>query len=161
MKTFVSILYLFLSINLCAQENTKTLKKYAFPNIEQIQKKAPKPIVIFLYTDWCKICFGMKKNTFKNSKVIEKLNSDYYFVMLNGEEKKDITFLGRTFSYKPTGNSGVHELAKQLTISKDKISYPTTLILNSNYEIDVLFDGYFNGRKMNAILSKYTQELHN
>lgn len=159
MKTFFSILCLFLSIKLCAQENIKTLETYNFPQVEQIQKTAPKPIVIFLYTDWCKICFGMKKNTFQNSKVIEKLNSDYYFVMLNGEEKNDITFLGRTFSYKPIGNSGIHELAKQLTISEDIISYPTILILNSNYEIDVLFEGYLNSKKMNFILNKYTQEL--
>ena len=155
MKTYFSILYLFLSINLCAQETIKTLKTHTFPEVEQLQKTAPKPTVVFLYADWCKICFGMKKNTFQNSKVIEKLNSDYYFVMLNGEEKSDITFLGRTFSYKPSGNSGIHELAKQLTISEDKISYPTTLILNSNYEIDVLFDGYLNSKKMNSILNKY------
>lgn len=152
MKTYFSILFLFLSINLCAQENIKT---YTFREVEQLQKTAPKPIVVFLYTDWCKICFGMKKNTFQNSKVIENLNSNYYFVMLNGEEKSDITFLGRTFSYKPSGNSGIHELAKQLTNSEDKISYPTTIILNKNYEIDVLFDGYLNSRKMNSILNKY------
>jgi thioredoxin-related protein len=155
MRAFFFILFLFLSINLCTQRNIKTLKTHTFPEVEKLQKIAPKPIVIFLYTDWCKICFGMKKNTFQNSKVIEKLNSDYYFVMLNGEEKSDITFLGKTFSYKPSGNSGIHELANQLTISEDKISYPTTIILNSDYEIDALFDGYLNSKKMNLILNKY------
>jgi len=155
MRAFFFILFLFLSINLCAQRNIKTLKIHTFPEVEQLQKTAPKPMVIFLFTDWCKICFGMKKNTFKNIKVIEKLNSDYYLVMLNGEEKKDILFLGRTFSYKTSGNSGVHELAKQLTSSEEKISYPTTLILNSDYEIDALFDGYLNSKKMNSILNKY------
>ncbi|WP_296635007.1 DUF255 domain-containing protein [Polaribacter sp.] len=155
MKKCFSILILLISINLCAQEKTTGLKKYTFPEVEKLQKIAPKPMVIFLYTDWCKICYGMKKNTFQNSKVIEKLNSDYYFVMLNGEEKSDITFLGRNFSYKPSGNSGIHELANQLTISEDKISYPTTIILNSDYEIDVLFDGYLNSKKMNSILDKY------
>ena len=97
----------------------------------------------------------MKKNTFQNTEVIQKLNEDYYFILFNGEEKENITFLGKTFSYQPSGNSGMHELAKQLTISEKRTSYPTTIILNTNYEIDLLIDGYLNAKKLTSILNKY------
>jgi len=155
MKHWLFIGALMVSISNYAQKTKVHLNSYNFQEIEQLQKKAPKPVVIFLYTDWCKICFGMKKNTFQNPEVIQKLNEDYYLILFNGEEKENITFLGKTFSYQPSGNSGMHELAKQLTISEKRTSYPTTIILNNNYEIDLLMDGYLNAKKLTSILNKY------
>ena len=88
---------------------------FTFEEVEEIHQQIPKPILVFLYTDWCKICFGMKKTTFKNRKVIQLLNEKFYFIKLNAEEKQDITFLGKIFTYKPTGiNTGMHELAVEL-----------------------------------------------
>ena len=43
----------------------------------------------------------MKKIIFKNEKAIRLLNDHFYFIKLNGEEKKDISFLGKTFNYMP------------------------------------------------------------
>ncbi|HCY98200.1 MAG TPA: thioredoxin family protein, partial [Polaribacter sp.] len=82
---------------------------------EKLQQEKAKPILIFIYTDWCKICHGMKRTTFKNKKVISLLNEKFYFIQLNGEEKKAISFLGKTFRYKPTGTTtGSHQLANEL-----------------------------------------------
>jgi thioredoxin-related protein len=95
----------------------------------------------------------MKKNTFKNEKVIRLLNDHFYFIKLNGEEKEDISFLGKTFNYIPKGtNTGIHELASELGSIKGKITYPTTTILNSKLEIERQLNGYINSRNMNMIL---------
>jgi thioredoxin-related protein len=154
-KIFIYIL-LFGYFTSNAQTKKTVLKVYTFPDVDRLHQEKPKPIVAFFYTDWCKICFGMKKNTFKNDKVIHLLNDKFYFVKLNAEQKEDIVFLGKTFVYKPSGNkTGINELANELASINGKISYPTTTILNSNLEIDLQIGNYINSKNMQIILMKF------
>jgi thioredoxin-related protein len=149
------ILSIFIFIGGFANYSQTELKMYTFSEVEKLQQQKPKPVAIFIYTDWCKICFGMKKTTFKNKEVIQLLNNIFYFVRLDGEEKKDIIFLGKTFVYKPTGaNTGVHELADELASINKRISYPTTTILNSKFEIELQINGFSNAKEMKKILSR-------
>lgn len=155
------LLFLFIffgCFTIYAQESKgkEVLNIFTFEEVEEIHQQIPKPILVFLYTDWCKICFGMKKTTFKNRKVIQFLNEKFYFIKLNAEEKQDITFLGKIFTYKPTGiNTGMHELAAELGTIKKTIIYPTTIILNTVFEIDAQLTGLYNARKMIGILTAY------
>ena len=149
------ILSIFICVGGFATYSQTELKMYTFSEVEKLQQQKPKPVAIFIYTDWCKICFGMKKTTFKNKEVIQLLNNNFYFVRLDGEEKKDIIFLDKTFVYKPTGsNTGVHELADELASINKRISYPTTTILNSKFEIELQINGLYNAKEMEKILSK-------
>ncbi|MFT5257053.1 MAG: thioredoxin-related protein [Arenicella sp.] len=155
----IFILFIFFS---CFTNDAQELKGkevltiFTFEEVEKLQQQKPKPILVFLYTDWCKICFGMKKTTFKNRKVIQLLNEKFYFIKLNAEEKQDITFLGKMFTYKPTGTtSGMHELAAELGTIKKTIIYPTTIILNTVFEIDAQLTGLYNASKMIDILTTY------
>ena len=138
------------------RKGKEVLNIFTFEEVEELHQQTPKPILIFLYTDWCKICFGMKKTTFKNRKVIQLLNEKFYFITLNAEEKQDITFLGKIFTYKPTGiNTGMHELAAELGTIKKTIIYPSTIILNTVFEIEAQLAGLYNAREMISILTTY------
>jgi thioredoxin-related protein len=161
MQCTKKLLFLFLfsaCFTIYGQESKEkeVLNIFTFEEVERLQRQKSKPLLIFLYTDWCKICHGMKRTTFMNEKVIQLLNEKFYFIQLNGEEKKAISFLGKTFRYKPTGtNTGVHELARELGTIKKRIAFPTTTILNSNFEIDAQLLGFLNSKKMTAILTNY------
>ena len=134
----------------------EVLSIFTFEEAEKLQQEKAKPILIFIYTDWCKICHGMKRTTFKNKKVISLLNENFYFIQLNGEEKKAISFLGKTFRYKPTGTTtGSHQLANELGAINKIINYPTTTILNTKFEIDLQLSGFLNSKKMLTILTNY------
>jgi thioredoxin-related protein len=150
------ILTIFLGkLAIFSQSEKSELRVFTFEEVEQLHQQKSKPIVVFIYTDWCKICFGMKQNTFKNEEVIRVLNEQFYFVKLNGEEKKDIFFLGKKFVYKPSGaKTGTHELAKELASINNKIQYPTTTILNTNLEIVKQIDIYLNSKNMYLILQE-------
>ena len=55
----------------------------------------------------------MENTTFKNQKVVNSINQNFYFIRFTAEEKQDINFTGKTFHSKPTGtNTGIHELAE-------------------------------------------------
>lgn len=97
----------------------------------------------------------MKSTTFKNQEITEKLNSDFYFIDLNVEEKRDITFNNHVFKYKPSGNNvGVHELALQLGTINGQIVYPVLCVLNEKNEIIVQYSNYLSPKDFNLLLEK-------
>ena len=102
MKKTLLLLLLLGSFLSFSQEKKQTLNVFTFSEVEKIQRQNPKPIIVFITTDWCKICHGMKSTTLKDRDIIQILNDKFYFIKLNGEEKEDITLLEKTFVYKPT-----------------------------------------------------------
>ena len=153
MKKIITFLIIVNCFTLQSQNQKDLLKTYTFEEVELLHKQNPKPILVYSYTDWCKFCFAMEKNTFKNKKVIQTINDQFYFIKLNAETKKDITFLNKKFIYKATGiNTGIHELTNELASVKNRISYPTITKLNSNFEIEFQKVGYLNSNYFIQIL---------
>jgi thioredoxin-related protein len=156
LKTIINIL-LCISLTLSfSQEGVLLPNTYTFEEIEGLQKIEERPIVVFIHTDWCKFCLAMKKNTFTDNKIIQKLNTSFYFIMLDAEYKKDIVFYNQTFRFKPTGlNTGIHELAEILGDKDGQMNYPLTAILSTNQNIDVQFDTFLAKKELLKILFEY------
>lgn len=97
----------------------------------------------------------MKSTTFKNQEIIESLNSDFYFIDFNAEEKLDISFNNQTFKYQPTGNNvGVHELALQIGTMNNQIVYPILCVLNEKNEIMLQYNNYLSPKDFKVLLEK-------
>lgn len=153
MKKHILLFIIIIGCFTIQAQKKQKLNIFTFDEVEKLQQQNPKPIFVFVYTNWCKICFGMKKTTFKNQEVIKILNNNFYFVQFDGEEKKSIRFLNRKFNYKPSGNkTGIHELALELASVKGKISFPTSIILNPKNVIDLQIQGFINSKKMIFLL---------
>lgn len=131
------------------------LKNRSFVEVDSLQQIQKRKIIVFIHTDWCQFCQRMKNTTFKNQDIIQKLNSDFYFIDLNAEEKRDITFNNKTFKYKPSGNNvGVHELALQLGTMNNQIVYPVLCVLNEKREIILQYNNYLNPKDFKVLLEK-------
>lgn len=124
-----------------------------FQDIEELQKSDKRNIIIFIKTNWCNYCKAMENTTFKNQKIIDVVNQNFYFIELDAEEKRDINFAGKTFHFKPTGiNTGVHKLAEALT--EGKTTYPSLIILSPENEIIFQYNGYLRSSEFLEILNK-------
>lgn len=146
MKNFTILFFL-----LIANQNFAQLKTHTFEEAEKLSVKNPKPFVIFIHTDWCKICKMMENTTFKNKEIIQELNPNFYFISFNAEDKNEIIFNKNTFKFKPKGNSlGIHELAESLS---NQI-YPTITILNPDYTILTQIESFANSKTLLEILEK-------
>lgn len=144
-KLLIIIVILFVNQNF-AQLNTHT-----FEEAEKLCIENPKPFVVFIHTDWCKICKMMENTTFKNKEIIRYLNQNFYFISFNAEDRKDIYFNKNTFRFKPKGtNSGIHELAELLSNQ----TYPTITILHPDYSILTQMESFVNAKKLLKILEK-------
>lgn len=142
-------LMIFLNSIFNFAQETEKLTIYTFEEVEKLHLQNPKPQLVFIYTDWCKICFGMKNTTFKNEQIIEILNTNFYVIFLNAETKKDSTFFGKSFK---NTTAGIHDLARILASKNKQIVYPTTIIVNKDLSIELQFQGFLKSTKLNTIL---------
>ncbi|CAM1367385.1 thioredoxin family protein [Tenacibaculum xiamenense] len=159
MKQLITIILFLVSHHLASQSNDVKLLSYTFEQVEQLQKKKQKPVVVFIHTSWCKFCFAMKEKTFTDPEVVHLLNKNFYFISLDAEFKKPIKYMGYEFKYKKTSaSSGIHRLAETLATTAKGISYPTTVILGSGNTIDEQIDYYLSVNQMVNGLSGYLQK---
>lgn len=154
MKNFKNyIIVLLVASMLLPQVSFSQVQTVQFKNLDSLQRKERRPVVVFLHTSWCKYCGTMKNTTLKNKEVADLLNQKFYYVSLDIEEKSDIAFRGYTFKYKPTGaNTGVHQLAEQLGTINGQIAYPGICYLNADYEIIHQQEGYVPPKEFLKIL---------
>lgn len=131
-------------------------KSISFSELEDLQAREPRNVLVFIHTDWCLYCQAMQQTIFKNKEVLNLLNSKFYTLFLNAEEKKEIFFHNTSFKFKPTGNgTGVNELAEALATVDGQVSYPTICLLNSQNEIIYQQTGYLTTAELKIILKNF------
>lgn len=118
--------------------------------------KKPKKMFIDVYTDWCGWCKKMDKETFEQPEIAKYLQANFYPVKLNAEQPEDIEFAGKTFKFIANGSRGYHEMAAALL--DGKMSYPTTVYLNSEFQLLQRVPGYLDVQTFDMILHYLAEE---
>lgn len=96
--------------------------------IEQLQAKNQKPLLIDIYTDWCVYCKKMDKKIYSNPKVVDYINQHYYPIKLNAEQNELIRYKGKNYQF--SNFYKVHEWVLYLT--QGNVVYPTTVVIPIN-----------------------------
>ncbi len=167
MKSFRLLLILFItgigvvSFQSCVNEakagqvNTTTptgkIAWHKIQDLEQINKKNPKKVIIDVYTDWCKWCHVMDDKTFTNPELKEYLLSEYHLVKFNGEDKSKLQFKGKEYGFVKGGRRGYNELAA--TLLKGNLAYPSFVVMDENLEVVEVIRGYKDAAGFRAALA--------
>ena len=130
---------------------------YTWEEAMAANEKEPRKIVVDVYTDWCYWCKVMDKKTFSKRKVTEYVNSHFYPVKLNAEQKEEIMHQGQTFKYVSSGKRGYHELAASLL--DGKLSFPSIVYLSEDLERIMISPGFKEEKAFIEEL-KYAKEEH-
>lgn len=105
------------------------LRTFTFEEAENRMEVESRPMIVFFHAEWCRVCRMMEESTFRDARVVNRLNEKFYFVSFAAEETNDIRFQGKVYRYRPSGvNSGMHELAE--TFLGNEIVYPTVVIID-------------------------------
>lgn len=114
-----------------------------------------KPLMIDVYTDWCKWCKVMDKETFSDKAVIDFINSNFYPVKFDAEQKESAVFNGQTFAYQANGRSGANMLAVQLL--RGDLSFPSIVYLDKHFNIIRVSPGFKTPEQMLMELQRIVQ----
>jgi thioredoxin-related protein len=147
LKLFIIIGVLSLSVyNSMAQ----VVKWYTFQEAVTLNQKAPRKIIIDVYTDWCGWCKVMDKETFQNPLISKILTEKYYPVKFNAESKESVTFEGHTFINDGQGSRPVHQLA--VALLNGKLSYPSIVFMNEKNQLITAVPGFQKPEQMEPLL---------
>jgi thioredoxin-related protein len=142
-----ALLFIGLAAFKCVPSNTSNtpiegdgIKWMTFEQAVALNKTTPKKFVIDVYTDWCGWCKVMDRETFTKPEIIKYVNDNYYAVKLNAEQKEDIIFDNKTFSYVAQGRGGYHTFAASLL--DNNMGYPTLVYLTERFERVVISPGF-------------------
>ncbi|MEE9407144.1 MAG: DUF255 domain-containing protein [Polaribacter sp.] len=138
-----------------AQEKINWL---GFEEAIALNKENPKPILIDVYTDWCGYCKKLDLETYSNKKIAKYINTNFYAIKLDGEDKKDIIYKEYTFKYQKEGRRGYHQLPASLM--EGKLSYPTTIFLTKEEEMIQKIPGFLDKKMMEKILVYFSKDVY-
>ncbi len=131
----------------------QTLQWTSFEHLTDSLRKERRPLLVFIHTDWCKYCKMMEVKTFTDPIVVSMLNKNFYCLDLNAEEARTLTFLNKKYKFKPSGvNTGVQELAEILGTENGKLSYPTTVFFDQNFQIQSRMVGFLEAKQLRQLL---------
>jgi len=156
MKTlFFALVLTVSSVAAMAQQGIKWM---TWDEAVAAAKKQPKPIFVDTYTDWCGWCKTMDRNTFAHPVIAKYMNEHYYAVKLNAEMKDTINFNGYTFvNPNPTAKRSTHQLAASLL--DNKMSYPSFVFLNSNFERMHIQPGYLGPTDFEKVIRYFAEAV--
>lgn len=124
----------------------------------EMNEKAPRKIVVDIYTEWCGWCKRMDASTFAQADIANYINENYYAVKFDAEQKEDITFKGKTYSFIANGKRGYHELAAEIT--GGMLSYPTTVFLDEEMNVIQAIKGYKDAKAFEQIATYFGGNNH-
>ncbi len=138
---------------------TATIKWLTVEEALEKSKTDKRKILVDVYTDWCGWCKQMDSSTFKDPAVVNYINENYYPVKFNAEQATEVTYKGKTYKLvKQQGGKGYHELAALWL--NNRLSYPTTVVLNEDQDLIQPIPGYQDAKKMDAILHYFGTDNH-
>lgn len=123
---------------------------------EAVRVKKPKKTFIDIYTHWCGWCKRMDATTFKDSAIVNYLNTNYNAVKLNAETKDTIYYNEKRFIY--TKDYKANELA--ISLLNGKMGYPSFVVLDEQFNLLTVFPGYIEPKELLMLLKYFAEEVY-
>lgn len=145
---------LLIVIGLLIVPLTHAQEKVKWYTIEQalaLNKKAPRKILIDVYTDWCEWCKVMDRKTYSNAEIAKYINETYYPVKFNAEQKADVIIGNDTLHYVSQGNNrGYNQFAAALL--NGHLGYPSIVFLDESFRSIHVQQGYTQAKVFDEII---------
>lgn len=129
----------------------------------QLQKKAPKKIIMDVYTNWCGPCKMLDKYTFHNEDVVNYINKHYYAVKFNAEGNSTITYKDKTYSNpnydasKANRRNSAHQFTRSLGVR----GYPSMVFFDEEANVITQpISGYLKPRQIELYLKMFKTDKH-
>lgn len=128
---------------------------YTIPEIENLQKKKPKKVLVSLGADFCNTCRVMDKTTFSDTSVAAIINKYFYVTQFSVTRSDTVFFKGEKHFPTVMNNFPFHSLGFRL--SGNRFSLPAICVLDEQLNtLDVL--NYFQSPERLKPILQYIGE---
>ena len=142
-------------------ETKGAIKWLTIEEAEAAAKKAPKPLMVDVYTSWCGPCKMLEAKTFSDPKLAEYVNKHFHPVKFNAESGNPVDFKGQKLENpefdpaRTAGRNGTHHLTYAIANVNGRIAYPTVTYLDSDLNVLAPVQGYLTPEQMEPILNYF------
>ena len=143
--SLLAFAYVAFVFNANADETVK-IKWLTIEEAQELSKKEPKKIFVDVFAVWCGPCKKMDQVTFRDPKVVEYVNKNYYAVKLDAESARKITYKGKKMTET--------ELAMAVFQVQ---AYPTIVFLENDFSNHVSAIGYQPADKFESMLKEFQE----
>lgn len=127
------------------------VKIYSVSELEKLQKKKPKKVLVNINADFCNTGRVMTQTTFVDTLIASYINKYFYLVNINAASNDTIVFKNEKYFKVLTNNFPLHSLA--LKFSNNKLSLPTLCLLDENLNTIDALNFYQSPERIKPILS--------
>jgi thioredoxin-related protein len=127
------------------------VKTYDIREIEKLQKKNPKKILVNFGAEFCNTCRVMKQTTFVDTSLAAYINKNFYLVNFDAGSKDTVVFNGVKSFNTVVNNFPLHTLGMQL--SGNRFSLPTLCMLDEQYNTIDALNFYQSPERLKPILT--------
>ncbi len=127
------------------------VKQYSMAELEKLQKKKPKKVLVNINAEFCNTGKVMSKTTFMDTSIANYINKNFYMVEFMATSKDTIVFKNEKHYNTLINNFPLHTLAFKIT--NNRFSLPSLCLLDEQLNtIDVL-SFYQSPERMKPILA--------
>ena len=120
-------------------------------------KTKPGKMIISFSTDWCNGCKTMFRSTFKNAKITDFVNANFYAVKLDPETSDTILFHDKKF-YKDPKYSSFNNFFTYITAGRAIM--PSTVFIDENFKLISSIPYYISPEALEIILHYFNDNSY-
>ncbi len=134
----------------------KRIKTYSYLEIEKLQKKKPKKVLINIYASFCNSCKVQNATTLTDTSIANYLNK-YFYVMNFDAESNDTLIFNNEKCFKTLIN-GYPLNTFAIKVSNNRLQFPTIAVLDEKLKhIDAL-NSFVSPETLKPILKFYAED---
>ncbi len=137
------------------------IKWVTFKELKKLQRKEPRKVMIDFYTPWCPPCKMLNQYTFRDKRVADFVNENFYAVKFNAQHDGKIKYRGKKYenpNFDPTKGqkrrNSRHELAQNFKVT----AFPTIVFIDEEYAEFKRVKGFKKADKFIPFLEKLLQD---
>lgn len=134
----------------------KRVKTYSYKEIEKLQKKKPRKVLINISTGFCNSCKVQNATTLTDTAIANYINKNYY--IMNFDAESNDTLIYKTEKCFKTNINGFPLNSFALRVCNNRLQFPTIAVLDENLNhIDAL-NSFLSAETLSPILKYYAED---
>lgn len=126
------------------------VKTYSFKELEKLQKKNPKKVMVNIGAVFCNTGRVMSKTTFCDTAIAAYINKHFYLIDFNAEESDTIVFKNQKYYKQLVNNYPLHNLT--LALTNNRLSLPALVFLDEQLNTIETLNFYQSPQQLRPIV---------
>lgn len=138
--------------------NKGALKLYNLKEIEKLQKKSPKKILVNIFAGFCNSCKVQNATTLKDTSISNYINKHFYLINFDAESNDTIVFKGEKCFKTVLNGYPLNTFA--LKVTNNRLQFPTIAVLDDKQTTLDALNMFLTPKTLLPILKYYAEDKY-